>query len=104
MSQRYGSTVCQIEFMHAGFRELLESPEVAGFVRRVAEGIAKDAAGAAGLGPESFWADVKNTVKPTSYKYPGRIIAFVDAMNDDARRAQATDKVLKIAAERPRGA
>ena len=88
----YGNKTCRIEFLSSGFRDLLMGDGVRDEVYRDAQAIARDA----GEGFEAKLFYGKGAA--------GRVMATVDAETEEARKAEATDKVLTRAATRTRGA
>ena len=91
----YGTPACRIEFLSSGFRALLMGPGVRDYVYRNAKAIAEDAG-------EGFGVDIRYGQPGSGTR--GRVLGFVSAWTPEAREKQASEKVLKIAAERPRGA
>ena len=91
MGKLYGSKTCRLEFLSDGFKKLLMGDEVRDLVYRNAQAIATDAG-------DGFTASVFY-----GRGAAGRVMATVDAVTDEAREAEATDKVLTRAATRKRG-
>lgn len=88
---QYGNKYCRVEFLSSGFKAMLMSKEMLDTVYRAADGIARDAG--EGFTARTFYGRGA----------AGRVMATVDADTDEARRAEATDKVLTRAATRQRG-
>ena len=86
----YGNDTCRIEFLSDGFRALLMGDGVKQTVYQLAQDIAADAGD--GFTAKYFYGRGK----------AGRVMATVDAETPEARRAQASDKVLSMAAVKPR--
>ena len=87
----YGNETCRVEFLESGFRTLLFSEEMRKCVSTAAQGIAARAG--EGFSARTFYGNRK----------AGRILGSVDAVTLEARYRQATDKVLKSAAEQHQG-
>lgn len=108
MAQRYGTTRCQIEFRHDGFRKLLygitdEGIGVDGAVEKVCEAIVRDVARAAGLSRKDYIVDTFDSEWRTSYRYPGRRLGCVMCGSRESMVSEATDKTLTRAALTNRG-